>query len=1008
MDMPGFKYGFPTRTIARPWRAIPLSFIALLVLLVGAGVAAADDCGALGGVINGLGECEISGAHTAPSAGPFTLNETLHIVSGGTLKVLPAGITINITPGDFIMDSGAIIDGNGTNGAPITVVLTTGNVNMQTGSIVRSNGGAGGFIQITTSATGIVDIDGTVESVGSNSGTGGVNQQPGGGPITIRAGCALTVSDTGYVSSRGLDPGADLVHLEGCVVSIFGRVESTGSGHAIPQKPANSCSDGPTSAPRRNPVTRPHLSVPGEPGKPLNSTGCVEIWAGTTLTIDATGTHKGEVNADIGTVGGTGGIGWIEILANGKISIIDGAGNDRSFTIAGNTIHTTFAVHANGGLVQSTDDGGLIIVKSLNDDVTATGDAIQADAITAGSKGGTIVVEAKNSMALDGTGASIFARGDFNSGGGFGSGGKIGLLTQPIRAFTGFLSWPLGDGDARPTGDVVPLAQRGQINLQACTGVTATATFPVNGNPVLPYPNVLASSCAGSPLLPVYATPFPAANCTIQCALPGGAKKRGQKFNDLDGNGVKDPGDPGLPNWTIKVFDPSSFAEVASTTTNASGNYEFDLDPGSYVVCEVFLANWTQTFPKAGAGIVSCAPFGPNLAPLGYSITLSPGQIDEGNDFGNHLAPPVCTEDPKAICDWSVDGVGGACTAADPHCDHLADPNDPGQSAYPQAKNGQTICMFTNIVENSRLDGDKTLKVTQCQLAKITAADQSEPVVTITSTGVLTIVGPDTIGGTIGWDVLSSDNELRGVRANGASECGIKLEGDRNRVSWNSVDHNKVGICVTGDNNDLRGGTVELNSADGVQFSTTASNNALHGATVLKNSGNGISVAGTLNTVRDNARVDRNSLSGILVTGSSNAIKSNTAGSSSGKGNSGDGFQILGAGNTLDSNTANFNLGDGFEVGASANKLLNNKANNNGGNGFVLTTGATDTKWKGNQSNQGAAGGSKENGGFEYLICDTCTGGLNQGGNKADNIGIPKTTAPPKCPTFPAAGTKCE
>jgi hypothetical protein len=49
--------------------------------------------------------------------------------------------------------------------------------------------------------------------------------------------------------------------------------------------------------------------------------------------------------------------------------------------------------------------------------------------------------------------------------------------------------------------------------------------------------------------------------------------------------------------------------------------------------------------------------------------------------------------------------------------------------------------------------------------------------------------------------------------------------------------------------------------------------------------------------------------------------------------------------------------------------------------------------------------GFSENGGFEYNLVSPA---VNQGGNKADNSAIPKTTAPPKCPTFPAAGTQCE
>src|SRR5262249_43768830 len=187
------------------------------------------------------------------------------------------------------------------------------------------------------------------------------------------AGCNLTVSDTGLVSSRGSDAGADLVHLEGCAVVINGLVESTGPGHSIPNNPPNSCDD---VAPimgsvRRNPVTRP--------GKPSNSTGCVEIWSGSTLVIDSTGTHKGEVNTDIGFGGGPQGRGWIDLLANGDIKIIDGPGNDRDINPCGTLTHISFAVHANGGLCGNTDDGGLILIQSYHGDVSASGDAVQAD-----------------------------------------------------------------------------------------------------------------------------------------------------------------------------------------------------------------------------------------------------------------------------------------------------------------------------------------------------------------------------------------------------------------------------------------------------------------------------------------------------------------------------------------------------------------------------------------------------------------------------------------------------
>jgi hypothetical protein len=268
-------------------------------------------------------ECQITGPHPATN-GAFTVDRTLHIFAGGSLTTSGgAALSITITPvlpvtppADFLMDAGALIDGNnaGGFGSAITVTLTDGDVDLATGSIIRSNGLSGGAILITTTASHTANFDGLIESVGTRSGDG--SGSPGGGTITLISGCALTVSDTGKVSSRGQDPGADRVHLEGCVVTIFGLVESTAAGHVNPNNPANHCNLEPAAHP------------PG--GDPSTFfTGCVEIWAGTTVTIDATGTHKGEVNADIGFSGGNQGRGWIDIYANGDITINDGTGNDQ-------------------------------------------------------------------------------------------------------------------------------------------------------------------------------------------------------------------------------------------------------------------------------------------------------------------------------------------------------------------------------------------------------------------------------------------------------------------------------------------------------------------------------------------------------------------------------------------------------------------------------------------------------------------------------------------------------
>ncbi|NBC16994.1 MAG: T9SS type A sorting domain-containing protein [Bacteroidetes bacterium] len=89
----------------------------------------------------------------------------------------------------------------------------------------------------------------------------------------------------------------------------------------------------------------------------------------------------------------------------------------------------------------------------------------------------------------------------------------------------------------------------------------------------------------------------------------------GTKFEDLNANGQRDAGEPGLEGWTIQLDDGSS------TTTDANGAYGFtNLEPGTYTVSEVLQQGWTQSFPEEGS----------------YTVTLEAGEFREGLDFGNY------------------------------------------------------------------------------------------------------------------------------------------------------------------------------------------------------------------------------------------------------------------------------------------------------------------------------------------------------------------------------------
>jgi hypothetical protein len=208
-------------------------------MIVGAKSALADDCLALSGAAADA-ECVVNTFRVV--TGTFNLDETLRITGTGGITTGGGPLTLNIT-GGFTMDAGAFIDANNPGGCDGgrfggTVSITaTGAATMADGSSITSNSCSGGTIGITAATA---DLDGLIESVGSITGTG-AKQAPGGGPITLVAGCELKISDTGVVSSRGSDPGADLVHLEGCTVTVYGKVESTGPGHAVPNSPTNHC-----------------------------------------------------------------------------------------------------------------------------------------------------------------------------------------------------------------------------------------------------------------------------------------------------------------------------------------------------------------------------------------------------------------------------------------------------------------------------------------------------------------------------------------------------------------------------------------------------------------------------------------------------------------------------------------------------------------------------------------------------------------------------------------------
>jgi len=106
----------------------------------------------------------------------------------------------------------------------------------------------------------------------------------------------------------------------------------------------------------------------------------------------------------------------------------------------------------------------------------------------------------------------------------------------------------------------------------------------------------------------------------------------GHKFNDLDGDGYWDAGEPALSGWTIRVRRTSSLVGQSSGVicemqTNASGYYSCPLNghgPGTYAIEEITQSGWTQTRS-------------PSPVSVGFGVG---NQVFGNNDFGNSLPPP--------------------------------------------------------------------------------------------------------------------------------------------------------------------------------------------------------------------------------------------------------------------------------------------------------------------------------------------------------------------------------
>jgi Fungalysin metallopeptidase (M36)/SdrD B-like domain/Fungalysin/Thermolysin Propeptide Motif/Domain of unknown function (DUF4214) len=135
----------------------------------------------------------------------------------------------------------------------------------------------------------------------------------------------------------------------------------------------------------------------------------------------------------------------------------------------------------------------------------------------------------------------------------------------------------------------------------------------------------------------------------------------GQAFNDLNGNGAQDAGEPALAGWVIQLDRNADGTVDALATTNASGNYTFaNLGPGTYRVREAGQSGWLQTTADPG------------------DVTASSGTDLPGRNFGNFRLFTISGQvfndlNGNGVFDSGEPGAAGVVVQLDKNADGTAD-----------------------------------------------------------------------------------------------------------------------------------------------------------------------------------------------------------------------------------------------------------------------------------------------------------------------------------------------
>jgi protocatechuate 3,4-dioxygenase beta subunit len=131
----------------------------------------------------------------------------------------------------------------------------------------------------------------------------------------------------------------------------------------------------------------------------------------------------------------------------------------------------------------------------------------------------------------------------------------------------------------------------------------------------------------------------------------------GTKYNDLNGNGIRDPNEPGIPDWLIEVYGGLNNDHLV--LTDQDGNYRVcGLLPGIYIIAEESREGWAHTTPSEYTLDVSSP-----RAPAAYVFDFGNFQLGiiTGSKWEDMNGNGILDAGDRPIQGWMIylDKVGG-------------------------------------------------------------------------------------------------------------------------------------------------------------------------------------------------------------------------------------------------------------------------------------------------------------------------------------------------------------